>query len=224
MPENKLEPLPTKKLYREKKTAPFPYREFSRPVPPVQEKDHLRQLEQMLSEKQERVAIVEREAHDKAYAIGEKAGMALGGKRAEQILAQMQQLLDESKNQLETIQRAANEAIVEMSGAITEWIIGKITAEEMDRLYAMAEKAAHLLPGTEELTFAVHPDDFAQFEKLLTDSKNSAPLLFDPNLSPGSIRIFNKNQDMLLDPVAAVAKAVTQLKVELHKENGTGSI
>jgi len=223
MPENKLEPLPTKELYREKNTVPFPYRELSRPVPQVQEKDRLRQLEQMLSEKQDHVAIVEREAYDKAYAIGEKSGMALGGKRAEQILVQMQQTLDESKNQLEAIQRTASEAIVEMSGVITEWIIGKITTDEQSRLYAMAEKAAHLLPEMEESKFAIHPDDFAQFKKLLTDSKNPTPLLSDPNMTPGSIRVFNKNQDMLVDPVAAVAKAITQLKLELHKENETGT-
>ncbi|MES0371706.1 MAG: hypothetical protein ABUK11_05450, partial [Mariprofundaceae bacterium] len=42
------------------------------------------QLEKMLQEAQGRTETVEREAYDKAYNAGEKAGLVLGGKRAEQ--------------------------------------------------------------------------------------------------------------------------------------------
>jgi len=214
MVSNSLDPLPLKDMPKGKVSA-FPFSNFSRPEQKMEEPDRLRQLEQMLSKNQERSAEIEREAYDKAYAAGEKAGLALGQKRAEQILIQMQQMLDDSKSQFDEIRQAMCEAIVDISGAISEWLIGEITNNDHKRLLEMAEKAVHALPEMTHLKMAVHPDDFAQFEKLFAESKHQTPLLADANVAPNCIRIFNKTQDVLIDPSLSIAKAVTHFKTEL---------
>jgi len=218
MTTNSLDPLPLKDLPGVK-SSPFPYGAFSRAEQEVEEPDRLRQLEQMLSENQERTARIERETYDKAYAAGEKAGLALGQKRAEQILIQMQKILEESKSQFDEIRDVMCEAIVDISGAISKWLIGEITTNDRKRLLEMAEKAVHALPEMSSMKMAVHPDDFAQFEKLLAESKSNMPLLADANVAPNCLRIFNKTQDILIDPASSITEAVAFLKAELLSED-----
>jgi flagellar biosynthesis/type III secretory pathway protein FliH len=210
-----LEPLALKSFAREKEVTPFPYSELAAKLVETKEPDRLRQLEEMLSENKERSAELEREAYDKAYAAGEKSGLALGEKRAEQILLQMQQMLDASESQMGEIHRAMSEAVVDISGALCEWLIGEITENERGRLLEMAKKTAHTLPEMGPMTLAVNPDDFAQFEKLLAESKMKSPLIADANVARGCIRIFSKAQDVLIDPSTSIAEGLAYIKAEL---------
>ena len=202
---------------------PFPYSEIAKQQEEKKEPDRLRQLEQILSENQERSAELEQEAYNKAYTTGEKAGLALGRKRAEQILTQMQQKLDASSSQLDEIRKSLCEAIVDISGALSEWLIGEITTNDRDRLLKMAEKAAHALPEMTNLTLAVHPDVFAQFERLIAEGKSNTPLLADANVEPNCIRIFNKTQDTLIDPRISIAEGVAYCKAELLSDEDIGT-
>jgi len=219
MENNALKPLDLKDFYSEKESSPFPYSELGetqpQPRPKPLETDRLHQLEQMLSEKKEHAARMERDAYDKAYAAGEKAGMALGRKRAEQILDHMQQALDASRSQLDEIHRAMCEAVIDISGGISEWLVGEITDGERSRLLAVAKKTALALPEMNSMTMAVHPDDFAQFEKLLAESETHSPLTVDTHVTPGCIRIFNKTQDVLIDPRTSIAEGIAHFKAEL---------
>ena len=223
MGNNALTPLPLKDFFSEKENTPFPYRELGEHQPELQpkpqESDRLRQLEQMLSEKKEHSAEMERQAYDKAYAAGEKAGMALGRKRAEQILTQMQETLDASKSQLDDIHRTMCEAIIDISGGIAEWLIGEITDGERNRLLKMAKKTAHALPEMNNMTMAVHPDNFAHFAKLLAASESQPPLIADTNIALGCIRIFNKTQDTLIDPKVSIAEGIEYIKAELLSDD-----
>jgi len=210
-----LDPLPRKALAKTKSALPFPYREFASQQMEKGEPDRLQQLEQMLSGNQERAAEMERKAYDKAYASGEKAGLALGKKRAEQILDQMQHVLGAAKSQIDEIRGAACESIIDISGAISEWLIGEITENERGRLLEMATKTACKMPEMHDMKIAVHPDVFTQFEKLLHESDSPHPLIADARVAPGCIRIFNKTQDALIDPATSIADGIAYIKSEL---------
>ncbi len=210
-----LNPLHLKPIQKTKSSLPFPYSEFTRQKPEKKEPDRLRQLEQMLSGNQERAVEKEREAYDKAYAAGEKAGLALGNKRAEQILDQMQQILDAAKSQLDEIRRSACESIMDISGAVSTWLIGEITEDERGRLLEMAKKTANELPEMSDMKIAVHPDVFVQVEKLLDGSDFQHPMIADSRVKPECIRIFNKTQDVLIDPATSVAEGIAYIKAGL---------
>jgi len=84
-----LEPLALQAIDRKDRRI-FPYDDFSRQVEDntqqintvaKPEPDRMQQLEKMLAEKHDSQAAIERDAYDKAYAAGEKAGLALGRKR-----------------------------------------------------------------------------------------------------------------------------------------------
>ena len=230
MAEHALEPLPLRQLdgdYVAAAETPFPYRNFTpaplqeAPVaPPQPQVNRLEQLEKMLAEKHAFDESKEREAYDKAYMSGEKAGLALGQKRAEQILEKMQLLQDQAGQQLDEIRTGMCEAVLDIGIALAEWIVGEMTTAERGRLLAMAERASHSLPKLGGMVMLVHPADFAQFEKLIADSDFRPTLRTDGSIRPGSVRLANEEQDILIDPSASIAEAVAQLKKELLSGNG----
>lgn len=224
-----LEPLPVRPLSEplgDQVKAPFPFKSFtSTPIEPAPEPEppqvnRLEQLEKMLAEKHAFDESKEREAYDKAYASGEKAGLALGQKRAEQILEKMQLLQDQARQQLDGIRGEMCEAVLEISAALAEWVVGEITTEDRSRLLAMAERAARELPEVGETVMVVHPGDFSQFEKLLGESDFNPRLRTDSTVKPGCIRIANEEQDILIDPSASIAEAMTRLRRDLLAGDG----
>ncbi|MFQ5355108.1 MAG: hypothetical protein ACE5DY_01240 [Mariprofundaceae bacterium] len=224
-----LEPLALQSIVKRDRRI-FPYDDFSRQVEENTEKtntmarpepDRLQQLEKMLAEKHDRQAIVERDAYDKAYAAGEKAGLTLGRKRAEQTLEKILHIQNEAALQFDNIQHLLCEASVDIGAAIAAWLIGEITTEEKGRLLAVARKAAQSLPEVQDTIMSVHPDDLEQIKRLLEKSESDIPLRPDISVKPNSIRIFNKEQDVLVDPLVSIAEAVRNIKAELLSNDNT---
>lgn len=212
-----LEPLELKTMAHDAglPAFPFPGQDMPAPEPEPAAPDRVSELEQMLAEAQDRMAVLEREAYDKAYAAGEKAGMELGRKRAEQILGRMETVLAEAGTQLDGMYRSISESIVDIAGFLAEWLVGDMVEGERTRLLAMAERVSHTMPDASRLGLAVHPDDLGKFERILGEAGHDWSLLADAALNPGTIRLFTRDQDIQLDPKAALADAVERLKKEL---------
>ena len=218
MNESALEPLPLKSLSGKKPEPPFPFENIGTAANPDGQlpADRLRQLEEMLARNQEKTNEIEREAYDKAYIAGEKAGLELGRKRAEQLLVQMQEMLEKCEAELDNLRSSMFEAVVDISGALAEWLIDKITTEDKARLLEMAKKTASSMPDMTDMKIAVHPEDFAHIKTLLDESEDDAPpLIPDPGVKQGSVRIFNKAREALIDPIGAINNGVAHIKTEL---------
>lgn len=213
----KLQPLELKTLPHDAGETAFPFTHLdtpeSPPVPPAP--DRVSELEQMLAEAQDRMAVLEREAYDKAYAAGEKAGMELGRKRAEQILERMEAVLTEAGAQLDGMYHGVSESVIDIAGFLAEWLVGDMVEADHARLLAMAERVSLTMPSSSRLGLAVHPDDLGKFERIIDEAGHTWSLQADTTLAPGTSRLFTKDQDILLDPKAAVADAIDRLKKEL---------
>ncbi|MDX8406757.1 MAG: FliH/SctL family protein [Mariprofundaceae bacterium] len=182
--------------------------------------NRLEQLEKMLREAQGRAEIVEKEAYDKAYLAGEKAGMALGKRRGEQILGALQETLQHADRQLQDIQQSFAEAAIDLAEFIASQIIGEALGDTPESLLAIANQAAARLPANGPLKIAVCPEDMATFQRLLEDesdpSENSASMLSaDAAISPGTCRLISDTQDALIDPLAAVHHYIEELRPAL---------
>jgi len=164
----------------------------------------MQQLEAMLKEVQGRAEIVEKEAYDKAYLAGEKAGMALGKRRGEQILVTLQESLKDTGISLAAIQDSFAEAAMDVAGFIAKQIVADAVQDNKTRLWNIAKQAAAQLPDATALTIAVSPDDFFAFKRLLEESDSLAILSSDAAIGNGTCRIISSQQDILVDPVAAV--------------------
>lgn len=235
MLSNAFNPLDIKPLSDTDENAAFPFEHFA-PLPVIEEpiiveaeqeqkpdnsaEQRIAQLEAMLAEKHTFDANMEREAYDKAYLAGEKAGLALGQKRAEQILERMEQLQQQAEQQVNELRAGMSEAIADIGGMLAEWLVGEITRSDRERMLAMAERAARTFPETDKMVMAVNQDDFSQLERLLEESDFKPHLLIDSSVKPGCMRIANEAQDVLIDPRAPIAEAVAQLKRELRAGEG----
>jgi len=213
--------------------SPFPFASFGQSprAAALPQVNRLEQLETMLKEAQGRAEIVEKEAYEKAYLAGEKAGIVLGKKRGEQILEALQETLLEADNQLQAIQDAFANAAIDLAEHIAGQILGSAISSTEDtagdsssqRLLDIAQQAAALLTSGGTLKIAVCPDDIASFQRLLEDSESQMVLTPDASVASGSCRIVSATQDMLIDPVAAIHDFVEQLRPELTRPGQAAS-
>jgi len=210
-------------------SSPFPYTSIQAGQqlagqPGAHGVNRMQQLEAMLQEAQGRAEIIEKEAYDKAYLAGEKAGMALGKKRGEQILEAMQDSLQGVENELDVIRRSFAEAAMEVAEFIAGQIVGDAAGSDHSRLWDIAKQAATRLPDTNGLRIAVSPDDYALFKRLLEAESSMLVLCIDAGIDSGACRIISSQQDMLIDPVAAVQSCLEQLRPTLLQKDHSDSI
>jgi len=183
--------------------------------------NRMKQLESMLKEVQGRAEIVEKEAYDKAYLAGEKAGMVLGQKRGEQILESLQETLQEAESSLNAIQDSFAEAALDVAKHVAETIIGNTIKTEPSTLLDIAQLAAAQLPDHSGLHIAISPDDYSNFKRLLEDEKSMLSLKRDATVESGTCRIITNQQDILINPVAAVETYLSELRPLLLKPTST---
>jgi len=174
--------------------------------------NRVQQLEQMLQAVQGHAEIVEKEAYDKAYLAGEKAGMALGKKRGEQILAALQTSLKAAESDINALRASFAEAAMHVAGHIAEQIVSQSLVQNQASLLNLARQAAAQLPDTSKLRIAVAADDYVIFKRMLDEDASTMALSADTTVTAGTCRIISASQDILIDPVAAVAGYLAQLR------------
>ncbi|MDX8395092.1 MAG: FliH/SctL family protein, partial [Mariprofundaceae bacterium] len=159
-------------------SSAFPYRSIDAEASNQSNNNtnRMQQLENMLKEVQGRAEIVEKEAYDKAYLAGEKAGMVLGRKRGEQILESLQETLKESESSLNHIQQSFSEAAMDVAKYIAESIVGENINTDPNKLLEIAKQAASQLPDSSGLRIAISPDDYSSFLRLLEDEQTMLSL------------------------------------------------
>jgi len=233
-----LERLPTIQdngLYQRSAVAPFlqsdsdpqapqaPYQEASMPAPaeaspPVlnDEQQRMQELDRMLQEAQSRADIAEREAYDKAYAAGEKSGMALGEKRAEQTLEQIHQVLKQAEMQLASLDYMCREAILDISEAVVRQLLGDMNDQQHDLLKKAVERAGFQFPDISNLTVLVNPNDMQSFETLLSDtSLSESRIRAQQDVDEGSCRLMSNQHDVLVNPNKALRDSFELLRQQL---------
>ena len=177
------------------------------------EKKRLVELEEMLSEAQSRTAIVEQEAYDKAYAAGEKAGLALGEKRAEQILESMAKILTEAERELYRLQYKSVDVVMELTEAITREVVGQSPKDVQKVLEHGVAQAIEQLDMSEgdKLVLSVHPHDLEMFKRI-----HPLPVKIsidaDGKVEQGSCKLLTKHHDILIDPKGMIDKALQHIK------------
>lgn len=201
----------------------FPYRtvvDTARPeaAQPAAGVDRMKQLEKMLQEAQGRAEVIEKEAYDNAYLAGEKAGMVLGQKRAEQLLESIQDTLAGAEKSIDEIKLAFADTALDIARHIAEKIVSETLVTDSSKLWKIAEQAASQLPDTSDLRIAIAPGDYTTFKRLLDESPLLATLISDETVQPASCRVISIQQDILIDPVAAVVNYMDQLRPELLSE------
>ena len=190
---------------------------------PSAESLRMKELENMLNEAQSRAAVIEQEAYDKAYAAGEKAGLALGEKRAEQMLEAMENTVVQAEQQLQQLQQDAGHAVLDIAQAIAEHVVGEFGDDVENALTQAAHQAAEqfLAEHTDlsGLVLAVHPDDLNGMSKMCAIHPEWR-IQADKSIKAGTCRLLSKHQDAFIDPQQAIEKAVSHIRGQLLSHHG----
>jgi len=180
------------------------------------EEKRMQELENMLKEAQNHAEVMEREAYDKAYAAGEKAGMALGEKRAEQILTSLKELLEQAESELQKLEEQSVDVVMDIAQVILMHVLGKPGEQQQDMLQAAINQADIQFASLIHLTMLVHPDDMQSFERMMDEEKiKQYRLQSDINVAVGSCRLLSVDQDMLIDPSEAMQRSIESVRSQL---------
>jgi len=175
--------------------------------------DRMQELEQMLNEAQGRSELLEREAYDKAYEAGEKTGMELGRKRAEQIVDAMAAHLKQCERSSRRLHEKMDEVILDIAESVVRQIVDNMLEEHPEYLKHMIGQATRFIPKQESFKLAVSIQDMAMFEGMLGDTPNE--MLADDNIKPGTCRIMASDHDVLIDPEAAINECMQHIRGKL---------
>jgi len=230
-----LAPLPImedKALHQEVLPSPYPILgavplaaiEASTPVS-VGEEQRMQELERMLQEAQGRAEIMEREAYDKAYAAGEKAGMALGAKRAEQSLEHLDVLLQQAESQVRCLSDACNDTVLDIAQAVIEHVLGELGEQRYKMMLASVQRAALEMPSVSDLLLLVNPDDLGVFERLMQEGDIGRwRLRAQADVQSGCCRLISQQQDIQIDPEQAVKTTIEQIRMRLQGDGGADEL
>lgn len=181
-----------------------------------EEKQRMDELEKMLSEAQSRAAVIEQEAYDKAYAAGEKSGLALGEKRAEQIIESMQLVLQHAEQELANLQQQSVNTVMDITTTVIEYVMGIEHIDMGQALEASINQAmTQLLPSAESrVVLLVHPQDLTMFKKITSLSDN-VHFQTGQDIPAGTCRLMTAEQDALIDPKQSLDEALKHVRAQL---------
>lgn len=177
------------------------------------EESRLQELEHMLQEAQSRAAIVEQEAYDKAYAAGEKAGLALGEKRAEQTLDLMMHIVNQAEQELQHLQHQSLDLVLALASAVLKKMIGHHDeVMEQTLKQAIYDTLSQLeLTGLYPVVLAVHPQDLGMFRRMGMQ-EDKLNIKADEQVIQGSCKLLTPHHDTLIDPQHMIEKALNHIR------------
>lgn len=179
------------------------------------ESQRMDELETMLSEAQNRTAVIEQEAYDKAYAAGEKSGLALGEKRAEQTVEAMQAVLEQAEEEMKQLQTQSVEAVVDIAQAVITHVMGDLN-ENLEQLLEKSVNQAldQFVVGYKGLTLSVNPQDLSMFTRM-TELPPESRIRAHQDVQAGTCRLVSSDQDILIDPKQMILEAVKHIRERL---------
>ena len=182
------------------------------------EESRLKELEDMLQEAQSRAAIVEQEAYDKAYAAGEKAGLALGEKRAEQILSLMTNIVEQAEQELHHLQHQSLDVVLALTTSILEKVMGhQDVMIEQPLKQAIDDAFTQLeITGHHRVVLVVHPHDLDMFTRMEIQ-EDKLHIKADERISQGSCKLLTPHHDTLIDPQRMIQKAVRHIRQQFEQ-------
>jgi flagellar biosynthesis/type III secretory pathway protein FliH len=181
-----------------------------------EEKKRMDELESMLSEAQSRAALIEQEAYDKAYAAGEKSGLVLGEKRAEQIIETMQQVLQHAEQELVNLQQQSVDTVMDITTMVIEHVMGVENLDVAQSLEtSINQTLAQVLPSAESrVVLLVHPQDLTMFKKMTT-LVDKVHFQTGQDVPTGTCRLMTAEQDALIDPKQSLDEALNHVREQL---------
>jgi flagellar assembly protein FliH len=117
----------------------------------------------------ERIELLEREAYEKGFEQGQKDGMALGEKRVEQTLLQLEGLLASLMDGKKQLYREAEGELLQLSMEIAKQIIRKEIEGDREVIARSVRSALGFLSDKSMVRVLISPEDLREVRRLSSD-------------------------------------------------------
>jgi flagellar biosynthesis/type III secretory pathway protein FliH len=170
---------------------------------------------------------IEREAYEKGFEQGQKDGVALGEKKAQETWKKMMALLEELEDLKGRIFEETEEEIIRLSVTMARKIIKKEVAMDSDTLRRSVHHALKFLKDKSFVRVLINPDDMKILEPYLpefaTDNKiENLELAEDHCVEPGGCILETGFGRINATLEGQLAELEMEMKEAFHTREGTG--
>lgn len=165
----------------------------------------INQLIELKREIEERISnldVLERDAYERGYSAGEKAGYEMGIKKAEVVLSQLENLIKELENIKERYILENDKKIVALSIAIARKIIEKEIEESPETLLNMLHNAIKKIERQEKIKITINPamqEIIERFKRGILDMYPKISVDIDPNVSKDFIKVESDMEEIIIN-------------------------
>jgi flagellar assembly protein FliH len=148
------------------------------------------------------IDFIEREAYEKGYAAGERAGLEMGERKAAVLLDGIESVLAELTTLKQMIVREAEPQLVELAVGIARKIMVRELTEQPENIVEMCKAALTKIERTGQITIKINPSLFSLFAKLKPQFQSIHPdIVFDvdPAASTLGSVIMGSVEDVVTD-------------------------
>lgn len=145
---------------------------------------------------------IEREAYEKGFEAGEKAGFALGEQKALVLVERLEAILRELTSLKETLTKELEPQILELVFSIARQIIHKELTMNPDEIVALTKEALTRLGKTGQIIIKIHPslsDLFMKYKPELTDIYADVIFDIDPSVAQEGSVVVGPTEDIITD-------------------------
>jgi flagellar biosynthesis/type III secretory pathway protein FliH len=145
---------------------------------------------------------IEREAYEKGYATGEKAGFDMGEKKAKVLFDKLDALLADVATMRQQIVKEMETQFVELAVSIARKIIVKELTVQPAEIIKMTKEGLLKLERTGQITIKVNPtlyDFFMKHKPDLTRIHPDIVIDVDPSVSPFGTVVMGPVEDVVTD-------------------------
>ncbi len=164
---------------------------------------------------------IEREAYEKGYATGEKAGFDMGEKKAKVLFDKLDALLADVESMRQRIVKEMETQFLELAVSIARKIVMKELTIQPAEIIKMTKEGLLKLERTGQITIKVNPTLYDFFMKHRPDlTRIHADIVFDvdPSVSPFGTVVMGPVEDVVTDLDDQLKNLIKDLGAQ-HCEN-----
>lgn len=174
-------------------------------------------LQKDIEERLAKIELLEREAFEKGYSAGEKAGFEMGIKEAEVIIEKLVALLEELERLKENYLKESEKKILAIALAVARKIIEKEIKESDEVILNIVRNGVKKMERRERLIVTINPIMQNIIEKLKGDLSELCQRVIidiDPNINEGMVKLESDTEEVIInfeEELSEIAKKLSSL-------------
>ena len=182
-------------------------------------KIHEEKIHECFESSRTNIEEIEREAYEKGFEAGEKAGFAMGEKKAMVLIERIDNLLNELLVIKNKILKEIEPQIIELAIEIAKKIIMKELSIDREIIINIIREAITKIQRTGMITIKINPSLNEMLNKYREDFINMHPDItfeVDPSCSSHGVVVISSSQEVITDIDIQIKNLIEEMVKNLH--------